>query len=564
MTRFGRVESLEEGRELWINLSDGDNSPANITPVKVVTWTYGETNLILAIPHAGTIGSDSTGKGNLYCESGNIIQTRKGTNEHPIKTYARDAATDIIGHQLANSLGKEGLRPHIIECHVHRSKVECNRSLDEVAVEQREEEAEEILTTYHSWIQQAIEMCKRMCEYVPGVLLVDLHGHGHPHEYIELGYRLSADLLNAIMNKENEKIRWKSAMTSSARHEFTLRHLVRRKFGLDNVEGALVGPQSLAAAFQTSLDKFPILEGIHCLPSTQRPCPGKLGYYIGGHTVREHSKNKRVDSVQIELPLSVRTGEEDRREAITQVMVEGLLEFYNHHYRIDTEAKIQESSDESDIEEELETNGDIGAPPPPLPPPPPPPPVLASQGDGISHMTMMAKSRMHQELVNKANAFQLNRTEEVEKTMDPVETQKDMVSSHIKDFEHKMERTDDVPRPIPKPKQLCNGENHGENPEPEPLKPEPLKVPAKPKLYDSIFADRQMSDKETLRRQFLFGAPNKTSPRPPPETKPNPAKVVPEKPERSDKSEPKPPPPTLKTEVEKIPEKKKTNCCCIL
>ena len=28
--------------------------------------------------------------------------TRIGTNEHPIKTYARDAATDIIGHQLAN------------------------------------------------------------------------------------------------------------------------------------------------------------------------------------------------------------------------------------------------------------------------------------------------------------------------------------------------------------------------------------------------------------------------------------------------------------------------------
>ena len=31
-----------------------------------------------------------------------MILFRKGTNEHPIKTYARDAATDIIGHQLAN------------------------------------------------------------------------------------------------------------------------------------------------------------------------------------------------------------------------------------------------------------------------------------------------------------------------------------------------------------------------------------------------------------------------------------------------------------------------------
>ena len=27
---------------------------------------------------------------------------RIGTNEHPIKTYARDAGTEVIGHQLAN------------------------------------------------------------------------------------------------------------------------------------------------------------------------------------------------------------------------------------------------------------------------------------------------------------------------------------------------------------------------------------------------------------------------------------------------------------------------------
>ena len=35
-------------------------------------------------------------------------------------------------------------------------KVECNRSVEEIAVDKRGEEAEEILNTFHSWTSQAI------------------------------------------------------------------------------------------------------------------------------------------------------------------------------------------------------------------------------------------------------------------------------------------------------------------------------------------------------------------------------------------------------------------------
>ena len=37
---------------------------------------------------------------------------------------------------------------------------------------------------------------------VPVALLVDLHGHPHPHDYIELGLRLDAALLNQIANEK--------------------------------------------------------------------------------------------------------------------------------------------------------------------------------------------------------------------------------------------------------------------------------------------------------------------------------------------------------------------------
>merc|ERR1719391_885631 len=239
------------GRDLWLRVLDSLDSPLE-TEIKVLSWTYGETNLVVSIPHSGTIGSDTTGEGDIYCASGHVIRTRIGTAEHPIRTYTRDAGSDIIGQQMAARLAEDHLRPHLIQCYVHRSKVECNRSLDEIAVERRREEAEQIYSTYHAWIHQAIEMCRG--EFVPGVLLIDLHGHGHPHDHIELGYRITADNLNAIADPENERATWQSLMTSAARHEFTLRHLVRRKFGLD-VESAVVGSASLAAALAVALSK---------------------------------------------------------------------------------------------------------------------------------------------------------------------------------------------------------------------------------------------------------------------------------------------------------------------
>ena len=44
-------------------------------------------------------------------------------------------------------------------------------------------------------------------------------------------------------------------MKSSARREFTIRHLVRRKFGLENVEDALIGPESFSGCMNKELEK---------------------------------------------------------------------------------------------------------------------------------------------------------------------------------------------------------------------------------------------------------------------------------------------------------------------
>lgn len=562
--RFGEERVGDEGREFWISILE-DEDKTSVTQIKVLSWKYGGTNLIFTIPHAGTIGSDTTAAGDVYCESGNVIRTRIGTNEHPIKTYAKDTATDIIGHQLAQRLSDQNVRPHVIECHVHRSKVECNRSLEEIAVEQRGAEAQEILEVYNHWIQEAIGMCKSISAYVPGVLLLDVHGHGHPHDHIEIGYRLSADLLNQIAEETNERTTWNSVMTSSARHEFTLRHLVRRKFGLEGVEEAVIGEQSFGAALQTAISQVGLLEGIQCIPSRIRPSPGKLGYYIGAHTVREHSKTPGVDCIQIELPLSVRTAEIERRDAVTQVLEIGLLEFYNAHY-LPVEGVLPTFVEE-DVDPVVESVSScpppLGPPGPPPPPCPPPPPAVAKvEGDGISHMTMMAKSRMHAELVTKAKSMQMSRVDPPEPltaTPPPIETPS--ILNKIKNIEDKNDRR--VPRPTneiksepapPAEYKSTATSKPGETDKP----PTKAKPPAKPKLYNSLFADRTLSEKETIRRNFLFGQELAAPPSPEP---PQPVDQTDSKPEVEEPEEP--------AEIQRKSEpkeivKKKSKCCCTL
>merc|ERR1711892_1330058 len=430
--KYGRLVEENGRKELWMQFSEPELADS-AKDYRVVTWTPGNCNLVISVPHGGVLGSDTSPAGNLVCESGHVIETRKGTMAYPIKTYARDAATDIIAEDMKNILSKDGLSPHIVECHMHRSKVECNRNMVEIAVQEIGQEAEFIHSVYHGWISEAIEMGKT-CGNVPGVLLVDLHGHGHTHEYIELGFRLKAELLNEISNEKVESRDWTSIVTSTAKHEFTMRHLLKRRFGKnsESIKEALIGDASFSGCISSQLAKVDILSDVQCLPSLQRPYPGRLGYYTGGHTVREHCKGKRVDSVQVELPISVRTQAADKREAATLALALGIRDFHNLHYSEFRAAATNGSAptgetELSDSEDEIliQTNQPPIPPTQKLPPPPPPPPPPAigpppvSQ-DGIGHMTLMAKSRMHAELVKKATlkskAFSSNSVAEVTHT----------------------------------------------------------------------------------------------------------------------------------------------------
>ena len=225
-------------------------------------------------------------------------------------------------------------------------------------------------------------------------------------------------------------------------------------------------------------------------------------------------------------------------------------------------------------------------PPPPAPPPPPPPPMAASKmADGISHMSAMAKSKMQAELVAKVklrhiNSEKSNDVPESDVTDAAATTAAAAVLNRIKNIEVRLENDKFVPLPTSKtPATTPCGEAASEDSllakthETAAEK----QLPPRRKLYDSLFEERKLSDKERQRRQFLFGLPPpgaKSSIKdgilpskapPPAEPKaaspPPPAKTVavPKNKEETNR------PPTKTVSVKESDEKKpKQNCCVIL
>ena len=205
--------------------------------------------------------------------------------------------------------------------------------------------------------------------------------------------------------------------------------------------------------------------------------------------------------------------------------------------------------------------------------------------DGISHMSAMAKSKMQAELVAKVKLRQVN-LDNTTSTADVLEsdvtdaTAAAAVLNRIKNIEVRLENDKFVPLPTSKaPATTPCGEAASEDSllakthETAAEK----QLPPRRKLYDSLFEERTLSDKERQRRQFLFGLPPpgaKSSIKdgilpskapPPAEPKaaspPPPAKTVavPKNKEETNR------PPTKTVSVKESDEKKpKQNCCVIL
>jgi len=228
-------------------------------------YIAGNLPLIITAPHGGTDSASAL----------------------PNRTYGT-TSTDSNTSELSRAIrtacfNRFGRWPHVIICRVPRTKIDCNREIVEGA--QGVAATEAVWNEYHNLIRIAKDAVTS--SYGRG-LLIDIHGHGHTLQRMEVGYNLSTATLN------------RNSFYSSDKNSSCVRELANRT--RVSFEELIRGSYSLG----TLLDA----RGYPSVPSLALPNPGKdtsgadNDYFSGGYTVETYGtmspNTGTINAIQIE------------------------------------------------------------------------------------------------------------------------------------------------------------------------------------------------------------------------------------------------------------------------
>jgi N-formylglutamate amidohydrolase len=273
--------------------------PGNIytDPTGFVEYRAGNLPIIFSAPHGGNLEPNSIP--NRDCEGCVTI------NDAFTKSIAEGVYDEFVD--------QTGCYPHLVINLLHRKKFDANRDIRDAA--DGNSTVEEAWYGYHQFIDSAKLQVER--EYGRGLFL-DLHGHGHNIQRIELGYLLSRQELQKSDADLNSNTYIK---------ESSLRSLVG-----DNIQGfthveLLRGQNSLGALLHE--------EGFRAVPSLTDPYPRNTqAYFSGGYNTQRHGSrddNGAIDAIQIELNQDIRF-EENVRETLIKSLVTTIIEYVDLHY----------------------------------------------------------------------------------------------------------------------------------------------------------------------------------------------------------------------------------------
>ncbi|KAG8448503.1 hypothetical protein GDO86_015553 [Hymenochirus boettgeri] len=280
---------------------------------KFTEYQIGNMSLIITVPHGGSKQPSTIPSRDCGCwdmSSSKCFFTHNcppGTIKDSINCKV-STVKDLYTLETALNLGKEiqkitgGYHPHIIINHLSRSKLDVNREKDEATF--GVPEAEQAWDEFMQFINTAKS-------YSPKGLLIDVHGHAHPENWIELGYLISKQNLDS------------GAFTAA---DSSILFLSKESYNIP-FETLLRGDRSLGNNIQEQNKKY------LCVPSPTHPGPSGGNYFKGGYIVKTHGSkdNGQVDAVQIELPRWIRDSSE--RPIFCAALAKAISNFYNFHFK---------------------------------------------------------------------------------------------------------------------------------------------------------------------------------------------------------------------------------------
>lgn len=261
-----------------------------------VEYIPGNLPVVISVPHGGY-------------EEPDFIPDRDCENF----TCVRDSYTQELGRSIGESFYEQtGCYPHIIINLLHRKKFDANREIIEAA--DGNPIVEQAWYGYHAFIDSAKVQITQ--DYERGLFL-DLHGHGHDIQRIELGYRIWKSELQLSDNELDDDF-------------YIQKNSIKTLVG-DNLQSlthsALLRGEN---SFGTLLEN----KGIPTVPSMQDPAPlPEDSYFTGGYNTREHGSlnGGSIDGIQIECHQSIRF-DADIREVFADSLAKTINEYIDLHY----------------------------------------------------------------------------------------------------------------------------------------------------------------------------------------------------------------------------------------
>ena len=254
----------------------------------------GNIPLLIIAPHGGYLKPQWLDDRN--CENSKIVQ---------------DRYTLEIALQIEQELNTLGFQPFLVLSKMHRIKIDLNRSLETALC--KDKSAMPLWMVFHNQID--IFQNEISSSYGRG-LIIDLHGHSHPEERIELGY-----LLNGSMLRDLEQ------NATDYSNQVSIKNLISNHPKQTSFQQLLVGENSLGTLL--SEQDFAAVPS----QSDQAPLESQL-FFSGGHnTINYGSRDSgTIDAIQVELNRAGLRAESDDRQRFANVFSNIIIDYLTVHY----------------------------------------------------------------------------------------------------------------------------------------------------------------------------------------------------------------------------------------
>ncbi len=295
-----------------------------------IEYIAGNSPFIISAPHGGSLVPDEI-------------------PDRTIGTTTKDANTEDLAREIQTAyFALTGKYPHVIINQLHRIKLDANREIVEGTA--GNQYAIQAWNEFQTFIDSAKAQVTR--SYGKG-FYIDIHGHGHTIQRLELGYILSSSQLELSDNTLNANVGYRnisSIRTMASNAGIPFADLLR-------------GESSLGTFFE--------YHGYPAVPSSLQHDPGGNSYFNGGYNTDRHGSADGgvISGLQIESNYDGVRDTDANRKTYAKVIVEVVDNYLNLHMfktitAVRPNIKINEilfdipTDDSQTVELEGDANGD--------------------------------------------------------------------------------------------------------------------------------------------------------------------------------------------------------------